>query len=291
MRSTPSPAMTADGTCSVCWNGCPEWPVGRCRSGSAFRPPWGTRRNSSTGCRAACPAGQDTRRPRVGGSTQPRDHGRFRRVAAQRRNGDFFAASGREAAGVRREPAPSRRTRAALRDRAWRPTSRIPRCRHPSGVAPKRPSPTLATPSSSRPPPWSSVSTSAISIESSRLIDPHGRLVPAAARPNRAAPRHQPQLPVPLHRRREPAARDWDAQTVVRRLGRTNRTASPPRHIAAQQLMALCLQEHRITMSAREEWWGELPLFDDTTKPSSITHDYRGLLRTRRTIPPHRTRG
>lgn len=37
-----------------------------------------------------------------------------------------------------------------------------------------------------------------------------------------------------------------------------------PRHIAAQQLMALCLQEHRITASARNEWWGDLPVFDDT---------------------------
>jgi ATP-dependent helicase Lhr and Lhr-like helicase len=39
-----------------------------------------------------------------------------------------------------------------------------------------------------------------------------------------------------------------------------------PRHIAAQQLMALCLQEHRITGSARQDWWGDLPLFDDTTE-------------------------
>lgn len=37
-----------------------------------------------------------------------------------------------------------------------------------------------------------------------------------------------------------------------------------PRHIAAQQLMALCLQEHRISASARTQWWGDLPVFDDT---------------------------
>lgn len=37
-----------------------------------------------------------------------------------------------------------------------------------------------------------------------------------------------------------------------------------PRHIAAQQFMALCLQEHQITTDARSEWWGELPLFDET---------------------------
>jgi ATP-dependent Lhr-like helicase len=39
-----------------------------------------------------------------------------------------------------------------------------------------------------------------------------------------------------------------------------------PRHIAAQQLMALCLQEHRITATARQDWWGNLNLFDDTTE-------------------------
>lgn len=39
-----------------------------------------------------------------------------------------------------------------------------------------------------------------------------------------------------------------------------------PRHIAAQQLMALCLQEHRITASARSQWWGDLPVFDDTAE-------------------------
>jgi ATP-dependent helicase Lhr and Lhr-like helicase len=37
-----------------------------------------------------------------------------------------------------------------------------------------------------------------------------------------------------------------------------------PRHIAAQQLMALCLQEHRITTAEWSQWWGDLPVFDDT---------------------------
>jgi ATP-dependent Lhr-like helicase len=37
-----------------------------------------------------------------------------------------------------------------------------------------------------------------------------------------------------------------------------------PRHIAAQQLMALCLQEHRITHDAATQWWGDLPVFDVT---------------------------
>ncbi|MEU4319435.1 DEAD/DEAH box helicase [Nocardia fluminea] len=36
-----------------------------------------------------------------------------------------------------------------------------------------------------------------------------------------------------------------------------------PRHIAAQQLMALCLQEGKLTASSREEWWGSLTVFDD----------------------------
>ena len=41
-------------------------------------------------------------------------------------------------------------------------------------------------------------------------------------------------------------------------------TAPPsPRHIAAQQLMALALQEHRIGTNTWKEWWGDLPLFDE----------------------------
>jgi ATP-dependent Lhr-like helicase len=35
-----------------------------------------------------------------------------------------------------------------------------------------------------------------------------------------------------------------------------------PRHIAAQQMMALCLQEHRIGASSWPDWWGTLPVFD-----------------------------
>lgn len=38
-----------------------------------------------------------------------------------------------------------------------------------------------------------------------------------------------------------------------------------PRHIAAQQLMALCLQEHRIDYAAALQWWGDLPVFDQST--------------------------
>ena len=36
-----------------------------------------------------------------------------------------------------------------------------------------------------------------------------------------------------------------------------------PRHIAAQQLMALCLQQHRIGASEWSSWWGDLPVFDE----------------------------
>ncbi len=38
-----------------------------------------------------------------------------------------------------------------------------------------------------------------------------------------------------------------------------------PRHIAAQQLMALCLQQHRISASEWASWWGDLPVFDSST--------------------------
>lgn len=37
-----------------------------------------------------------------------------------------------------------------------------------------------------------------------------------------------------------------------------------PRHIAAQQMMALCLQEHRMGRSSWRQWWGSLPVFDDS---------------------------
>lgn len=36
-----------------------------------------------------------------------------------------------------------------------------------------------------------------------------------------------------------------------------------PRHIAAQQLLALCLQEGRVGSAVWREWWGELEVFDD----------------------------
>ncbi len=35
-----------------------------------------------------------------------------------------------------------------------------------------------------------------------------------------------------------------------------------PRHIAAQQILALALQEHTIGTKTWREWWGDLPLFD-----------------------------
>ncbi|ORA76141.1 ATP-dependent helicase [Mycolicibacter kumamotonensis] len=37
-----------------------------------------------------------------------------------------------------------------------------------------------------------------------------------------------------------------------------------PRHIAAQQLMALCLQQHRVGVGEWSQWWGNLPVFDET---------------------------
>jgi ATP-dependent helicase Lhr and Lhr-like helicase len=37
-----------------------------------------------------------------------------------------------------------------------------------------------------------------------------------------------------------------------------------PRHIAAQQLLALCLQQHRIGAAEWSTWWGDLPVFDST---------------------------
>lgn len=37
-----------------------------------------------------------------------------------------------------------------------------------------------------------------------------------------------------------------------------------PRHIAAQQLLALCLQEGRVGENLWRQWWADLPVFDDS---------------------------
>ena len=37
-----------------------------------------------------------------------------------------------------------------------------------------------------------------------------------------------------------------------------------PRHIAAQQILALCLQEGRVGENLWREWWGDLSIFDET---------------------------
>ncbi|WP_410869982.1 DEAD/DEAH box helicase [Nocardia sp. A7] len=36
-----------------------------------------------------------------------------------------------------------------------------------------------------------------------------------------------------------------------------------PRHIVAQQFLALCLQEGKLTFDSASRWWGSLPIFDD----------------------------
>ncbi|HEX6499652.1 MAG TPA: DEAD/DEAH box helicase [Micromonosporaceae bacterium] len=38
-----------------------------------------------------------------------------------------------------------------------------------------------------------------------------------------------------------------------------------PRHIAAQQMLAVCLQEGRVGDVTWREWWGDLPIFDETS--------------------------
>ncbi|WP_254550943.1 hypothetical protein [Catellatospora tritici] len=49
-------------------------------------------------------------------------------------------------------------------------------------------------------------------------------------------------------------------------------TAPPkPRHIAAQQILALCLEEGRIGDTTWADWWGDLPLFDETA-PDIVRH-------------------
>jgi ATP-dependent Lhr-like helicase len=40
-----------------------------------------------------------------------------------------------------------------------------------------------------------------------------------------------------------------------------------PRHIVAQQMMALCLQEHQVGDHTWRQWWNGLPPFDDSAEP------------------------
>lgn len=44
-----------------------------------------------------------------------------------------------------------------------------------------------------------------------------------------------------------------------------------PRHIAAQQLMAVCLQEHRLGVGDWASWWGDLTVFDSSA-PQIMDH-------------------
>jgi len=49
-------------------------------------------------------------------------------------------------------------------------------------------------------------------------------------------------------------------------------TAPPaPRHIAAQQILALCLQEGRVGDAQWQQWWGDLEVFDDSA-PAIVEH-------------------
>lgn len=58
---------------------------------------------------------------------------------------------------------------------------------------------------------------------------------------------------------------DASALLLLWRRGFVEDVVAPPhpRHLAAQQLLALALQEGRFAPSAIEEWWGDLPLMTD----------------------------
>lgn len=58
---------------------------------------------------------------------------------------------------------------------------------------------------------------------------------------------------------------DATALLLLWRRGFVEDVVAPPhpRHLAAQQLLALALQEGRFAPSAIEEWWGDLPLMTD----------------------------
>ena len=59
-----------------------------------------------------------------------------------------------------------------------------------------------------------------------------------------------------------------------------------PRHIAAQQILALCLQEGRVGDATWPQWWGELPIFDQSApeivrwlvETDHLSQDHAGML-------------
>ena len=150
-----------------------------------------------------------------------------------------------------------------------KPTSRTRRCRPRNDGAPKPRSPKRATPSSSPPRPLSSASTSATSTGSSRS-DRHA--------PSR---RFCSGWAEPAGARKPPAtacSSALDDESVLLAAGMLKRWSegwvepieppAHPRHIAAQQLMALCLQEHRISAG---EWRAGGATFRYSTRPPATS--------------------
>ena len=215
-------------------------------------------RAARPGCRARARVPPGPRRrarpagPRAGdcGSRATRrDRARLRRLPAQRRQGHRRAAPRREAAGLLRLPAAGRGARQLPCASAASPRScRTPRCPSTNGAAPSRPSPRPATASSS-PPRTLELGIDVGDLDRVIQIDAPATVASFLQRLGRTG-RRPGSIRNCLFLTPSTATRCCEAAALLLLWGRgwVEPVIAPPepRHIVAQQMLALCLQEHRI---------------------------------------------
>ena len=120
----------------------------------------------------------------------------------------------------------------------------------------------------------------------------HRRLVPAAARAHRPPTRATRNCLFLALDERLAAAGGGAARCCGAR-GWVEPVVAPPepRHIVAQQLLALCLQEHQVGDRLWPEWWNGLAPFDRERRADRRAPASRGLPRAGRRAAVHRPGG
>ena len=203
------------------------------------------------GRRAGDPA---NRRSRLGPAGDPRLRGKPRECG----RGHLPTPPGRETPGLRRQPSPGRATGArsapARGDHLRLP--RLPRRRAAAGRrGGVRAGPGLCHRRYLHP--RAGHRRRGLGPGHPDRRPPDGRCLPSTSRPDRPPGRQQPQRAPPRHQRRRPLR----AASVLLRWGEGYvEPVSPPLlplHIAAQQLLALSLQEAGVGRSTWTEWLGQ----------------------------------